>query len=164
LLAGAMQTRSNRVFTQFTRDRELTVTEASNFSQQEDVPIHGCESFERLSKHGAGFLRRRHGRIGQFDAGTPTSVITEVIERQVSRNPVYPRSARAGITVWHRPTGDAKEDLLGEFPGVWRADDPAEVTENSVSMRGKEDFGVRHDATLSFKNTWAAGSSQNKSG
>lgn len=147
-----MQTRPHRVGSDLARSGYLVIAQPAGLTHEEHVSIHGSEAFERLSERSAELLRGRRGSIHQLDDG-PAPMVSNMVEGEVPRNSEDPRTASCTPIARDRTACDPEKDLLGQLARVAIPNDPAQITENTVSMRREQDVGVCHRATLPLKNT-----------
>jgi hypothetical protein len=149
LLAGAVQARSHRVDRELARDSDFVVGQTAGFAQQKDIAIERRKPFERLLKRSSELLRRRRRALRQFDRLAAPAIVANMIERKVPGDAEHPRASASIACFRHRTSRDPQKHLLRELRSIALADDPAEVAEDPISMRGKQDVGVGQHAALS---------------
>jgi hypothetical protein len=147
-----MQTRPHRVIGDLAGSRYLVIAQPAGLTHEEHVSIQRRKTFECLAKRGAELLRGWRRSIHQLDNG-PASMVSNMVEGEVPRNSEDPSTARCTPIARDRTACDPQKNFLRELARLAISDDPAQVAENSVSMRREQDVGVCHQATLPLKHT-----------
>jgi hypothetical protein len=148
LLACAVQPGSHRIVRDPACGCDFAIAQAGNLAQQKDIPIEQRQMLKRLLHCDGRFLRRWSRCILQIDGVRSAPNVTPVVERQVPRDAEHPGALAVRCRRGNRASGHAKEDLLGQVRRIPVADDPAEVAEDPVSVRGKENMGSRQQVGL----------------
>ena len=143
---STMKPRPHGIRTQLTRERNLFVAEAAAFAHQKYVAVYRIQAAERLAEGRRQRLCwRSGGLIAQRGRGSLSTTIAQVIERKVSGNAKQPGPPAAISTLRHRGARHAKKHFLRELLRIFLTDNPAQITEHSVAVRGKEDVCVAHE-------------------
>jgi len=149
LLTRTVQPRTDRRRRQLAGPGYLFVGKASDFAQQEYVPIELGQRRERLAQRRGELLCRGPGRIDRLRQSVP-AIVADMIQREVSSDSKDPRATARIVDSRDRTASDPQEYLLRQVAGrIAVAEKPAQVSEDPITMSGEQHVGIGHRVQLS---------------
>ena len=138
-----MQPGANGVYGHITCGGNFVVAEARDLAHQEHVAIEIRQCVDCPPQRNPQLLSRRRDQLGELSNGRAPAAVSNVIERQISRNAKDPRPPADWRGVRDARSTDAQKHLLRQIGrGISAADDPPEVLENAVPLVGVETVRV----------------------
>lgn len=140
-----MQSRPNGLYWELARNRDLLITEASDFPQQKYVTVSLGQSSDCAAERDGQLLRRRNSWRIEGNAWWTPSSIPQVIQGEVPCDSKQPRALSQGVGLRHPCPSDSQKHFLRQIAsGLRCTHDSTQVSEHAVVMLGAKTLDLGH--------------------